>query len=158
MVEFTKPDGAPDEVVTKSLHREVDLSLFGFKGTLSLITLDNGLDHTRPNTLGPESLQQIEAAFLAAESSNSAAIAITGKPFIFAAGADLSALPFVAKKEQALAMGKYGHDVFKKFGRSKKPTFAFINGLALGGGLEIGLHCHYRTLASTAFKIGRAHV
>lgn len=151
MVEFTKPDGAPDEVVTKSLHREVDLSLFGFKGTLSLITLDNGLDHTRPNTLGPESLQQIEAAFLAAESSNSAAIAITGKPFIFAAGADLSALPFVAKKEQALAMGKYGHDVFKKFGRSKKPTFAFINGLALGGGLEIGLHCHYRTLASTAF-------
>ena len=151
MVEFTKPDGAPDEVVTKSLHREVDLSLFGFSGTLSLITLDNGLDHTRPNTLGPESLQQIEAAFLAAESSNSAAIAITGKPFIFAAGADLSALPFVAKKEQALAMGKYGHDVFKKFGRSKKPTFAFINGLALGGGLEIGLHCHYRTLASTAF-------
>ncbi|NDC13316.1 MAG: 3-hydroxyacyl-CoA dehydrogenase, partial [Actinobacteria bacterium] len=33
----------------------------------------------------------------------------------------------------------------------KKVTFAFINGLALGGGLEIGLHCNYRTLASTAF-------
>lgn len=28
--------------------------------------------------------------------------------------------------------------------------FAFINGLALGGGLEIGLHCQYRTLATTA--------
>ncbi|MFM7775652.1 MAG: 3-hydroxyacyl-CoA dehydrogenase NAD-binding domain-containing protein, partial [Actinomycetota bacterium] len=39
----------------------------------------------------------------------------------------------------------------KRFARSKKPTFAFTNGLALGGGLEIGLHCNYRTLASTAF-------
>ena len=151
MAEFTKPDGAPDEVVTKAFHREVDLSLFGFKGTLSLITLDNGLDHNRPNTLGPQSLQEIDSAITLAEGSASSAIAITGKPFIFAAGADLSALPFVAKKEQALAIGKYGHDVFKRLGRSKKPTFAFINGLALGGGLEIGLHCNYRTLASTAF-------
>ena len=151
MAEFTKPDGAPDEVVTKAFHREVDLTLFGFKGTLSLITLDNGLDHNRPNTLGPQSLQEIDSAITLAEGSASSAIAITGKPFIFAAGADLSALPFVSKKEQALAIGKYGHDVFKRLGRSKKPTFAFINGLALGGGLEIGLHCNYRTLASTAF-------
>ncbi len=151
MVEISKPEGAPEEVITRALHREIDLSLFGFNGTLSLITLDNGHDHTRPNTLGPQSLQEIDAAFTAAQASNSSAIAITGKPFIFAAGADLSALPFVSKKEQALAIGKYGHDVFKRFGKSAKPTFAFINGLALGGGLEIGLHCHYRTLASTAF-------
>jgi 3-hydroxyacyl-CoA dehydrogenase/enoyl-CoA hydratase/carnithine racemase len=41
--------------------------------------------------------------------------------------------------------------VFLKLHESKKPTFAFINGLALGGGLEVGLNCHYRTLASTAF-------
>jgi 3-hydroxyacyl-CoA dehydrogenase/enoyl-CoA hydratase/carnithine racemase len=54
-------------------------------------------------------------------------------------------------RSQALAIGKLGHDVFRKLGESKKPTFAFINGLALGGGLEVGLHCHYRTLATTAF-------
>lgn len=150
MAEFTTPEGAPEEVVTKALHREVDLSLFGFNGTLSLITIDNGLDHNRPNTLGPKSLQEIDAAISTAEASNSSAIAITGKPFIFAAGADLSGLPFLSDKSQALAMGKYGHDVFKRLGRGKKPTFAFINGLALGGGLEIGLHCNYRTFASTA--------
>ena len=150
MADLTPPPGAPEEVVTKALLRDVDLSLFGFSGTLSLITLDNGMDHTRPNTLGPQSLQSIDDAITAAEASTSAAIAITGKPFIFAAGADLSALPFVSEKSQALAIGKFGHDVFKKLGRSKKVTFAFINGLALGGGLEIGLHCNYRTLASTA--------
>ena len=151
MADLTPPPGAPEEVVTKALLRDVDLSLFGFSGTLSLITLDNGMDHTRPNTLGPQSLQSIDDAITAAEASTSAAIAITGKPFIFAAGADLSALPFVSEKSQALAIGKFGHDVFKKLGRSKKVTFAFINGLALGGGLEIGLHCNFRTLASTAF-------
>src|SRR5262249_53558198 len=28
------------------------------------------------------------------------------------------------------------------------PTFGFINGAALGGGLELALHCHYRTLSA----------
>ena len=151
MSDLNSPEGAPEEVVTKALLREVDLAPFGFSGTLSLITLDNGLDYNRPNTLGPKSLQEIESALTSAEASSSSAIAITGKPFIFAAGADLSALPFVKDKSQALAIGKFGHDLFKRFARSKKPTFAFTNGLALGGGLEIGLHCNYRTLASTAF-------
>jgi 3-hydroxyacyl-CoA dehydrogenase/enoyl-CoA hydratase/carnithine racemase len=151
MSDVSAPASAPEEVVTKALLREVDLSSFGFNGKLSLISLDNGMDHTRPNTLGPKSLQELDAALTAAESSDSKAIAIIGKPFIFAAGADLSALPFVSDRAQALAFGKFGHDLFKRFGRGKKPTFAFINGLALGGGLEIGLHCNYRTVASTAF-------
>lgn len=141
---------APDEVITKALHREVDLTPFGFAGTLSLITLDNGMDHNRPNTLGPQSLEELSTAITAAQECGSAAIAITGKPFIFAAGADLSGIPLVKERSQSLAFGKLGHDIFKRLGRGKKPTFAFINGLALGGGLEIGLHCNYRTVATTA--------
>ena len=50
-----------------------------------------------------------------------------------------------------MAIGKLGHDVFRRLGEIDIPTFSFINGLALGGGLEVGLHCHYRTVASTAF-------
>lgn len=141
----------PDEVITQALVREVDLTPFGFKGTLALITLDNGMDHTRPNTFGPGSLEKLNEAITAAETGPASAIAVTGKPFIFAAGADLSALSLLSEREQALAVGKLGHDVFRRLGESKKPTFAFINGLALGGGLEVGLHCHYRTLAATAF-------
>jgi 3-hydroxyacyl-CoA dehydrogenase/enoyl-CoA hydratase/carnithine racemase len=148
---ITLPEGAPEEVVTHSLVRDVDLAPFGFKGTLALITLDNGLDHTRPNTLGPQSLIALDAAITDAVSRKPAAIAITGKPFIFAAGADLSALSFLNQREQAVAIGKLGHDVFRRFDEIGIPTFAFINGLALGGGLEIGLHCNYRTLATTAF-------
>ncbi|MEI8119342.1 MAG: 3-hydroxyacyl-CoA dehydrogenase NAD-binding domain-containing protein [Actinomycetes bacterium] len=145
------PEGAPEEVVTQALVRQVDLSAFGAKGTLALITLDNSLDHNRPNTFGPQSLLALDAAITAATALKPAAIALTGKPFIFAAGADLSALSFITTREQSLGIGKLGHDVFRRLGESNIPTFAFINGLALGGGLEVGLHCHYRTLASTAF-------
>ena len=150
MADLNPPAGAPEEVVTKALVREIDLAAFGAQGTLALITIDNGLDHTRPNTLGPKSLQELDNAITLAENSSAVAIAITGKPFIFAAGADLSGLPFVTEKSQSLAIGKFGHDVFKRLGRSKKTTFAFINGLSLGGGLEVGLHCNYRTMATTA--------
>ena len=145
------PEGAPEEVITHALVRDIDLTPFGHKGSLALITLDNSLDHTRPNTLGPQSLASIDAAITDAVSRKPAAIAVIGKPFIFAAGADLSGLAFLNKREQALAIGKLGHDVFRRFDEIGIPTFAFINGLALGGGLEIGLHCNYRTLASTAF-------
>jgi 3-hydroxyacyl-CoA dehydrogenase/enoyl-CoA hydratase/carnithine racemase len=148
---ITLPEGAPDEVITQSLVRDVDLTPFGFKGSLALITLDNGLDHTRPNTLGPQSLMALDAAITDAASRTPAAIAIIGKPFIFAAGADLSGLAFLSTREQAVAIGKLGHDVFRRLDEIGIPTFAFVNGLALGGGLEIALHCNYRTLATTAF-------
>jgi 3-hydroxyacyl-CoA dehydrogenase/enoyl-CoA hydratase/carnithine racemase len=149
--EMKLPEGAPEEVITNALVRDVDLTPFGHKGSLALITLDNGLDHNRPNTFGPQSLDALDAAITDAIGRAPAAIAITGKPFIFAAGADLSALSFLSKREQSLAIGKLGHDVFRRFDECGIPTFAFINGLALGGGLEVGLHCNYRTLASTAF-------
>ena len=148
---ITLPEGAPEEVITQSLVRDVDLTPFGFKGSLALITLDNGLDHTRPNTLGPQSLLALDAAITDAAARTPAAIAIIGKPFIFAAGADLSGLAFLNTREQAVAIGELGHDVFRRLDEIGIPTFAFVNGLALGGGLEIALHCNYRTLATTAF-------
>ena len=148
---ITLPEGAPEEVITQSLVRDVDLTPFGFKGSLALITLDNGLDHTRPNTLGPQSLLALDAAITDAAARTPAAIAIIGKPFIFAAGADLSGLAFLNTRDQAVAIGKLGHDVFRRLDELGIPTFAFVNGLALGGGLEIALHCNYRTLATTAF-------
>ena len=142
---------ANDEVITHAIHREVDLVPFGFNGKLSLITLDNGMDHTRPNTLGPKSLAEFDSAITVALEASSAAIAVIGKPFIFMAGADLSVMSFIENRDQALETGRQGHRIYKRLLDSQKPTFAFINGLALGGGTEIGLNCHYRTMAATTF-------
>jgi 3-hydroxyacyl-CoA dehydrogenase/enoyl-CoA hydratase/carnithine racemase len=52
-----------------------------------------------------------------------------------------------------LAIARIGHAVFNKLHASRVPTFAFINGVALGGGLELPLHCHYRTVSSAASGI-----
>ncbi|HZY76899.1 MAG TPA: 3-hydroxyacyl-CoA dehydrogenase NAD-binding domain-containing protein [Jatrophihabitantaceae bacterium] len=142
-----------DEVVTKALVRYVEVP--GLPGEFALITLDNGHDHTRPNTFGPGGLAALDAALdeIAAHAPKVAAIAVTGKPFIFAVGADLGGVGQLATREQALEMGRLGHRVFGRLKNSDVPTFAFVNGATMGGGLELALHCHYRTLAAQAGPI-----
>ena len=99
-----------------------------------LITLDNGRGHTRPNTLGARGLGELNRALDAALARDDiAAIAITGKPFMLAAGADLTGFAKIISRDQALAIARIGHAVFDKLHTSRVPTFAFINGLALGG-------------------------
>jgi 3-hydroxyacyl-CoA dehydrogenase/enoyl-CoA hydratase/carnithine racemase len=140
------------EVVTRALSR--DIKLPHTAGIAVLITLDNGRGHTRPNTLGARGLGELNRALDAALAREDViAIAITGKPFILAAGADLSAFSKIVSRDQALAFARIGHAVFDKLHTSRVPTFAFINGLALGGGLELTLHCHYRTVSGAASGI-----
>jgi 3-hydroxyacyl-CoA dehydrogenase/enoyl-CoA hydratase/carnithine racemase len=144
--------GSEDEVVTRALSR--DIKLPHTPGTAVLITLDNGRDHTRPNTLGARGLGELNRALDAALARKDIlAIAITGKPFILAAGADLSAFAKIVNRDQALAIARTGHAVFDKLLTSRVPTFAFINGIALGGALELTLHCHYRTVSAAASGI-----
>jgi 3-hydroxyacyl-CoA dehydrogenase/enoyl-CoA hydratase/carnithine racemase len=150
----------PDEVVTRALVRDVELP--DRAGTMALITLDNGRDHTRPNTFGPAGLLALRDALdaVAARATPEAgeqrivAVGVTGKPFIFAVGADLSGAPLVAARDEALAIARLGHAVFRRFGELGVPSFAFVNGVALGGGLELALHCSYRTISSGVTAAG----
>ncbi|MET4780152.1 3-hydroxyacyl-CoA dehydrogenase NAD-binding domain-containing protein [Glaciihabitans sp. UYNi722] len=136
-----------DEVVTHSYVRDVPLT--GGR-VLALITLDNGRDHTRPSTLGPVTLLELadvlDAQKERASRGEIAGVAITGKPFILAAGADLSKVSDIPNKAVAKQMAQLGHFTLGKLSELGVPSFTFINGLALGGGVEIGLNSDYRTI------------
>ncbi len=139
-----------DEVVTHSYVRDVTL---GSGKVLALITIDNDRDHTRPSTLGANSLLEYGAALddLAQRAARGEiqAVAVTGKPYILAAGADLSKVGSIPNRELAKQMAQLGHFVFGKMADVGVPSFAFINGLALGGGVEIALAADYRTVDSS---------
>jgi 3-hydroxyacyl-CoA dehydrogenase/enoyl-CoA hydratase/carnithine racemase len=150
---------ATDEVVTHSPSRDVTLPS---GKTLALITLDNGRDHTRPNTLGPRTLielgERLDELAARAAAGEIHAVAVTGKQYILAAGADLSDITLVGSKDNARRIAQLGHHVLGKLGDLGVPSFAFINGLALGGGLEIALNSTYRTVDASAAAIALPEV
>ncbi|MEY2848159.1 MAG: hypothetical protein RI885_824 [Actinomycetota bacterium] len=136
-----------DEVVTHSYLKDVTLTS---GRTVALITLDNDRDHTRPSTLGPLTLIELGSVLDAqrdrAAAGEIAGVVVTGKPFILAAGADLSKVGDLPSRAVAKQLAELGHEVLGKLDSLGVPSFVFINGLALGGGLEIGLNATYRTV------------
>ncbi len=152
-------DIAADEVVTRSPSRDVRLPS---GKVVALVTLDNGRDHTRPNTLGPKTLielgTRLDELKARAAAGEIHAVAITGKQYILAAGADLSDISLVGSKENARRIAQLGHHVLGKLGDLGVPSFTFVNGLALGGGLEIALHSSYRTVDASAAAIALPEV
>jgi len=150
-------EGLPAEVVTHARVRVFDLPLAA--GRMALITLDNDLDHTRPTTFGAQGLMELNAAIDQVQAMDDiVAVGLTGKPFIFAVGADLSAMAMITTRDEALAVGRAGHEAFRRLGELSVPSFAFVNGAAMGGGLEIALHCTYRTVSTGAAALSLPEV
>ena len=106
------------------------------------------------NALTLNELKQAIAA-IAADTSLKGVIVTSAKP-VFIVGADITefATQFGGSEDEtAEKILRINVDIFNAFEDLPMPTVAAINGIALGGGFEMGLVCDYRVMSETA-RIG----
>jgi 3-hydroxyacyl-CoA dehydrogenase/enoyl-CoA hydratase/carnithine racemase len=122
-------------------------------GPLALVTIDNGEDYTKPTVFGRAALESLTRLLDELESEDWIGMVLTGKPFVFCAGADINEFHGV-DPETARLGSRTGHELFRRIAALPYPTLAAINGACLGGGLEIALHCGYRTVSTAVRHFG----
>ena len=130
--------------VTQFFLNEVETRV----GTVALVTIDNGADWQKPNTFGPEALRSLAEVLGRLEDDRWQGLVLTGKPLVFAAGADIEQFPGISP-EHAREGSRVGHELFGRIRSLPYPTLCAWNGAALGGGIEIGLHCDVRAASSS---------
>lgn len=103
------------------------------------------------NVLSTPVMTELDAALEQISSNGKLkAAVITGAGTFFIAGADIkeiASLKSAADGEKATALGQ---NVFNKISSMPFPVIAAINGLCLGGGMELVLSCHLRVASDRA--------
>lgn len=77
-------------------------------------------------------------------------IVVTGSGRAFSAGADPSALQAIRTARAARLSSAAGQEMLNRLERSTRVVVAAINGLCLGGGLELAMACHFRFCSERA--------
>ena len=121
----------------------------------SIATIQIGINEpdNKVNSLGAICRSNILNSFKSHLSDPTiSAIVLTGsKPGFFSGGADIKEFSAGEVNKPSL------HDVINLIESSPKPTIAALNGLTLGGGLELALSCNYR-LSTRSAKFGLPEV
>ncbi len=131
--------------MNNTIHYAVD------QDGIAVLTID--LPGMPMNVLTPELMEDLAAlTSKAAADETVKGIVITSGKKAFIAGADIKDM--VTAYDRGISMKEaaaFSYDLNRTLRQVEtcgKPVAAAINGLALGGGLEVCLACHYRVLAS----------
>ncbi len=114
--------------------------LYDVDGPLALVTIDRPRRH---NAISLDTLEELHGAVrLAATDDDVRVIAITGAGGrAFASGSDLSE---VLHRDFRKALEPIVQGLADQLERTPKPTIAAIDGICMGGGLEVALGCDLR--------------
>jgi enoyl-CoA hydratase len=121
--------------------------LFEVKDGIVVLTIN------RPrqlNALNSETWDEVSRAFaeIAADKETRVVI-VTGAGRAFAAGVDITEIMDLTPEGMA-SNSRMVHQTIDQIENSSKPVIAAINGMALGGGLELAMSCHIRVASETA--------
>lgn len=95
-----------------------------------------------------QTIKQIES-----DAAIAAVVLISGKGDSFVAGADLHEILKYQTTADAEKLSRYGNKVFSDLANLTKPTVAAINGLCVGGGLELALCCERRVATDAPITV-----
>src|ERR1700741_1820927 len=91
---------------------------------IALLTIDNGEDHTKPTTLNLAAWDSLARALDAIEAEEWDGLLLTGKPFVFCAGADIAMFESSRGPEDALQITRRGHKELARLRARPCPTGA----------------------------------
>src|SRR5690625_2447321 len=137
------------EHVTRALATDLEHPALGTVAVLTFAPPEG--QERRPATLGPQSIDVVTGAISdaldRADAGEIGAIAMTGTGKVFLAGADLSMFTDPTAAQNVGPMTRAAHDLQMRVLSSPVPILAHLNGVALGGGLEVALMADVRTAA-----------
>jgi len=117
------------------------------------------IDHRPVNALDRQTLRELGQVVddLSTEPTVKVVILTGGGSLAFVAGADIKEVSQITSPQEAQDMAALGQAVFLKLQRLTKPVIAAINGVCLGGGLELAMACHLR-IAGDRARFGQPEI
>lgn len=134
----------------------MDLQYWKFSAEDKVATII--IDHPPANTLSTPVMAELsQIVDEVISNADIKAAVITGAGMFFIAGADINEIHTISDAQKGEDLSWKGHEILRKIETAPKPFIAAINGMCLGGGLELAMACQMRICGDRA-QLGQPEI